>query len=269
MKIAIIIGHGKSRTGGYDPGAVNGNFHEFKLAKEIGKAACDELQTAYGADCVLVNYDGSMKLTDKIARFQTREYGFLAEIHLNAGNAAASGTEVYFMPGDNVGKGYAAAVSAALAAALSIPNRGAKPDSGGNYGIIQKTTPTALLVETCFISNPGDLGRINNASGQKLAGRAIADGIAKAAGLKRIQNPETHGTWKKDNRGWWYQNANGTYPRNSWIQVDNKWYWVDIEGYAVKGWQTIQGKVYYFSESSYHTISECQLIVTNSSGTVL
>ena len=38
-KICFIVGHGKSRKGGYDSGAVSGNYHEFKIAREITKYA--------------------------------------------------------------------------------------------------------------------------------------------------------------------------------------------------------------------------------------
>ena len=38
-KICFIVGHGKSKTGGYDSGAVSkdGKYHEFKIIKEIAK----------------------------------------------------------------------------------------------------------------------------------------------------------------------------------------------------------------------------------------
>ena len=180
MKIAILIGHGESEGGSYDPGAVSGAYHEFRIAREIGRAACERLQAVYGSSCELVNYDGSLSLTERIRRFRGKEADFLAEIHLNSGSAAATGTEVWYYPGDQAGKKYAAAISAAVSAALGLPDRGAK--ASDYYGIIRQTGPTACLVETCFISS-SDLDKVKTAAGQALAGRAIADGIAKAAGL--------------------------------------------------------------------------------------
>ena len=180
MKIAILIGHGESEGGSYDPGAVSGAYHEFRIAREIGKAAQERLQAVYGASCELVNYDGSLSLSERIRRFRGKEVGFLAEIHLNSGSSTASGPEVYYFPGDQAGKKYAAAISAAVSAALGLPDRGAK--ASDYYGIIRQTGPTACLVETCFISS-SDLDKVKDAAGQALAGRAIADGIAKAAGL--------------------------------------------------------------------------------------
>ena len=180
MKIAILIGHGESEGGSYDPGAVNGSYQEFRIAREIGKAAQERLQAVYGASCQLVNYDGSLSLTERIRRFRGKEADFLAEVHLNSKGATATGTEVWYYPGDQTGKKYATAISAAVSAALGLPNRGAK--ASDYYGIIRQTGPTACLVETCFISS-SDLDKVKTAAGQALAGRAIADGIAKAAGL--------------------------------------------------------------------------------------
>ncbi|MGI5894900.1 MAG: N-acetylmuramoyl-L-alanine amidase, partial [Candidatus Merdivicinus sp.] len=84
MKICILVGHGKGDSGGYDPGAVNGDYHEFNIAKEIAQIAAEGLRSTYGADCGLLNYDGKYNLKERIAQFQDRTYDLLAEIHLNA-----------------------------------------------------------------------------------------------------------------------------------------------------------------------------------------
>ncbi len=40
----------------------------------------------------------------------------------------------------------------------------------------------------------------------------------------------SHGTWKKNNTGWWYED-NGWYPVNQWMWIDGKCYYFDSEGY--------------------------------------
>ena len=55
------------------------------------------------------------------------------------------------------------------------------------------------------------------------------------------------GTWKYDGTGWWYQNANGTYPANCWKEIDNVWYYFNPSGYMLTGWQSIGGTWYYFN----------------------
>lgn len=37
--------------------------------------------------------------------------------------------------------------------------------------------------------------------------------------------------WQKNSTGWWYQNADGSYPANKWQQIDNVWYYFDERGY--------------------------------------
>ena len=39
------------------------------------------------------------------------------------------------------------------------------------------------------------------------------------------------GQWKRDNRGWWYQNENGSYPKAKWKKIDNVWYYFHADGY--------------------------------------
>ncbi len=57
---------------------------------------------------------------------------------------------------------------------------------------------------------------------------------------------ETNGVgWQKDNTGWWYRNADGSYPTNNWLQVNGKWYYFDSVGYMVTGWIEWNGKYYY------------------------
>ncbi len=52
--------------------------------------------------------------------------------------------------------------------------------------------------------------------------------------------------WKKDKKGWWYQYANGSYPKKRFLQIDGKMYYFDEKGYMVTGEKTIQGQKYVF-----------------------
>lgn len=56
---------------------------------------------------------------------------------------------------------------------------------------------------------------------------------------------EVGGGWQQDSKGWWYQNADGTYPTKKWQQIDGKWYYFDASGYMLTGWQKIDGVWYY------------------------
>lgn len=55
------------------------------------------------------------------------------------------------------------------------------------------------------------------------------------------------GAWVQDETGWWYRNADGTYPANCWFQDpgDANWYCFDEAGYMRTGWIDLDGKRYY------------------------
>ena len=104
-------------------------------------------------------------------------------------------------------------------------------------------------------------GKVNGISGNVDMDYCYKDYISK----------EKTGSWKKNDKGWWYEWSDGTYPTNDWLKVDNRWYWFDSRGYCVKGYQTIKGKNYYFAEKYAldNTVKECQLIMTDGNGAIL
>ncbi|MDY3930231.1 MAG: CAP domain-containing protein [Erysipelotrichaceae bacterium] len=57
-----------------------------------------------------------------------------------------------------------------------------------------------------------------------------------------VMNP-----WRHDNNGWWYKNNDGSYPANTWKQINGKWYFFNANGYMTTGWQYIHGSWYYMS----------------------
>lgn len=40
--------------------------------------------------------------------------------------------------------------------------------------------------------------------------------------------------WKRNDKGWWYEEANGAYPTNQWRLINNKWYYFDNIGYMLE-----------------------------------
>lgn len=195
--ICIIVGHGKSKSGGYDSGAISkdGKTHEFKIAKEIAKYCADYLNATYMTTASLMNYNGDLYLTDRIKEVNKANYKFIAEIHLNAGEG--TGTETYYYNGSPTGKRVADQISKEISSALGVKQRSNGVDDGGDkvklnkngkdyFAIIRDTKPTAVLVETVFIDTESDLAKVYTADGQKKCGVAIAKGIAKALNLELI-----------------------------------------------------------------------------------
>lgn len=75
--------------------------------------------------------------------------------------------------------------------------------------------------------------------------------------------------WHSSSKGWWYQNADGSYPTNKWQQINEKWYffnengycltnqwikragawyWLDTDGTMATGWKKVNNKWYYFKD---------------------
>ena len=55
------------------------------------------------------------------------------------------------------------------------------------------------------------------------------------------------GQWRQNSRGWWYQYANGSYPKNQWVKIGGSIYHFDADGYMQTGWKKIDGDWYYFA----------------------
>lgn len=183
--ICIIVGHGKSKSGGYDSGAVSGIYHEFKIAKEIAKECVDYLNANFDIKADLMNYDGDLYLTDRVKKVNKADYDFIAEIHLNAGGG--KGTETYYYHGSPTGLKVATEISKGIANEFDVPDRGAKvwvnKNGKDHFAIIRETKPCAILVETLFIDNKDELAVLKTVDGQKRCGIEIAKGIAKAYGI--------------------------------------------------------------------------------------
>lgn len=180
MGICIIVGHGKSKNGGYDPGAVNGKYEEFKIAKEIARYATEYYNANFDEHCDCMNYHGTLYLADRIKIANQKGYDFIAEIHLNAGKG--TGTEVFHSINSPKGKDIATIICNKISKALGITNRGAKTKKGSNgdyFGIIRQTSAEAVLIETAFIDS-ADIEKLKTADGQRICGIAIAQAIASA-----------------------------------------------------------------------------------------
>lgn len=73
------------------------------------------------------------------------------------------------------------------------------------------------------------------------------------AKVQKYMNEMGQTGWIKDGYGWWYKNADGSYPTSTWKYINKAWYWFNAKGYAVTGWQYINKRWYYFN-------SNCQML---------
>lgn len=187
MNICISIGHGKSARGGYDSGALGGNYQEFKIGREIGKYIGEVFK---GFDCTadVINYDATLYLTERIAHVNKHGYDLAIEIHLNA--AGGTGSEVYYKHKSATGKKLAGAISKSIANTFGIRDRGAKvkinPANGADYfGFVRSCKCESLLIETVFIDTASDRKHVETAAGQRQCAEAIVSAIANFYGIKK------------------------------------------------------------------------------------
>lgn len=57
------------------------------------------------------------------------------------------------------------------------------------------------------------------------------------------------GEWKQDSRGWWYSNADGSYPKDQAVTIGGTVYRFDASGYMRTGWVKDGGSWYYHTGS--------------------
>lgn len=191
MNICISIGHGKSAKGGYDSGALGGNYQEFKIGREIGKYI-GEIFKGYACTADVINYDATLYLTERIAHVNKHGYDLAIEIHLNA--AGGTGSEVYYKHKSATGKKLAGAISKSIANTFGIRDRGAKvkinPSNGTDYfGFVRSCKCESLLIETVFIDTASDRKHVETAAGQKQCAEAIVSAIANFYGIKKKSAP--------------------------------------------------------------------------------
>ena len=121
-----------------------------------------KVMKAHGYGVIDTTSDGKNKLAvlqEQVAKANKINAGSKQldlSFHLNAGGG--TGVEVFYYS-DNA-KSVASDISAALAGALGIKNRGAKQNK--ELYFLRHTKATAILVEVCFIDNASDVRALVN-----------------------------------------------------------------------------------------------------------
>jgi len=127
--------------------------------------------------------------------------------------------------------------------------------AGPGQVVVRKATPTnASKDKKATPSNPDKQNKKNRSNeGSRKGSRKSGGSNSKNIKLKAVKKPET-GAWIQDGKGWWYKEANGSYPKSKWMELSynniNRWYYFDDEGYMATGWKLINGKWYYLYENT-------------------
>lgn len=85
------------------------------------------------------------------------------------------------------------------------------------------------------------------------------------AGTTEIKKtmPSTPGKdqWKKNDKGWWYEYADGSYPTNKWLKIDNEWYYFGNDGYAYCNKWVKWNDVWYWLDKDCKMVKDCILLI--------
>lgn len=150
---ALVIGHSKT-----DGGAVSASsqINEYRfndaLAVDIAAQVAPELCRVI----VMHREHGYSKLPGEVNAVNPN---FVIELHANAANGEATGTEVLYWHRSVHGRMYAGILQARLVAALGLKDRQVKPTGPDGRGalLLKNTNAPCLIAEPFFIDNDDDL----------------------------------------------------------------------------------------------------------------
>lgn len=103
----------------------------------------------------------------------------------------------------------------------------------------------------------------DNSGGSGSTKNPAATNFGKNVSNSSSSENDAQGTWKRDNKGWWFEFKDGTYPAGEktsdqngeklgWIQKDGKWWAFGSDGYLKSGWaqDNASGKWYLIDENT-------------------
>lgn len=130
--------------------------------------------------------------------------------------------------------------------------------TSGNYEILFENGTLHAVRRASSGSDDSD-----NSDGSGSTKNPAATNFGKNVSNSRSSENEAQGTWKRDEKGWWFEFTNGTYPagkkseNNSsekpfWIWTGGRWWAFDSEGYLKTGWvfDGASGKWYLLNEKN-------------------
>lgn len=103
----------------------------------------------------------------------------------------------------------------------------------------------------------GDLTKAQADELQKLLESAIKALVRKSSNSNNGSVSRSTSTvkkktssWQNSENGWWWKNADGSYPSAEWMQIDGNWYYFNDAGYMAAGWQYLNELWYWLDPGS-------------------
>lgn len=173
--LALVIGHGPR----LDRGAQNRNgTTELDWNTDLARRIMEKLATNPHVKAIVVNR--RIENVPPISTVNDIGADFAVELHCNAFDTRASGTEMIHFQGSTKGTRLATVLLKKVVACLELPNRGVKtPFQGRGNAFLAKTRCPAVICETMFIDNDRDLA-VATTKKEALA-TAYADGFVQYA----------------------------------------------------------------------------------------
>ena len=178
MKILLIAGHGAG-----DPGACSNYGTEATETRRVLNEV-NSLFSGYDVtvDVYPTNRNAYADIGNGCLQVNFADYDYVFEIHFNsAANTEATGVEIWVTPSEQGITVEQAIVN--KVAALGYANRGVKREDFRVIRTAKNKGVSAALIETCFISNQGDMTKYN--SNFNSVCNAMVEGIAEGFGISK------------------------------------------------------------------------------------
>lgn len=173
MKILLISGHGAN-----DPGASGNGHKEADLTRELVNLIAPKLREYATVDVYNQSRNAYADCTN--GTFNIGTYDYVLEVHFNAFNGKAYGTEIYVTSRET-----ATTVEEKIMDKMGkfFTVRGVKVTDFLVINTVKSKGISSALIETCFIDNATDM-KVYEGSKKQIA-EAIVNGIAEGFGLKK------------------------------------------------------------------------------------
>ncbi len=161
-KIFIVAGHAGKGTGAR--GIIDEGEHTLKV-REALKAKLLDLHPTCLSYIEVDNEDASLRDVVKEINGRCNAHDICIDIHLNAFNGQAHGTEVLISKSPTaVERELAEQVLQATVTSLGTRNRGVKPENAGQHSRLAMLNLkcNSVLLEVCFCDNRADVARYND-----------------------------------------------------------------------------------------------------------
>lgn len=178
--------------GGNDPGTSGNGLTEKSLNLALALKIEEYLKDS-GVKVYLTRDSDTRPDNNSRAKNANQISDLMVSIHFNAAtnNTTANGTETLFQVHKNDNNSMLTSRKAAevmqshLIQALGTTNRGVKQRT--DLLILNATKVPTILVEVCFLSNPGDALKISSKANQDIVAKAMADAIVEMMEDYRIR----------------------------------------------------------------------------------